>query len=244
MKFATISLLLAALCFTQKGYADSSNNKNVPDRQGIYLAPGWGKLSFEAPAVGSYELPVIDLASDGRVANTDGEDLNLSELMGDKITLLSFIYRTCDDVNGCPLSTMVLYTVGSKIDKEPALKDKLRLLTLSFDPASDTPAVMQEYGESILGSSKVDWRFLTTRSEQQIQPILEAYQQSVVPDVIADGKPRKFSHLLRVFLIDRNQQVRNIYSLSFLHPDILINDIKTLLLEEQNADSLAALPSK
>jgi cytochrome c peroxidase len=242
MKFAKLRLLLAALCFTQSGFAVSANN--IPDRQGVYLAPGWGKLSFEAPAAGSYKLPIIDLASDGQVASTEGEDLNLSELMGDKITLLSFIYRTCDDVNGCPLSTMVLYTVGSKIDKEPALKDKLRLLTLSFDPASDTPEVMQEFGESILGKSQVDWHFLTTKSEQQIQPILDAYQQSVVPDVIAEGKPRKFSHLLRVFLIDRNKQVRNIYSLSFLHPDILINDIKTLLLEEENAASLATLPSK
>ena len=37
------------------------------------------------------------------------------------------------------------------------------------------------------------------------------------------------SHILRVFLIDQEKNVRNIYSVSFLHPDLLINDIKTLL---------------
>ena len=41
----------------------------------------------------------------------------------------------------------------------------------------------------------------------------------------------RFTHLLRVYLIDRDLQVRNIYSVSFLHPDILMNDLETLLLE-------------
>lgn len=234
--------LIAALLLMQCSYANSSSSsrKDVPDRQGVYLAPGWGKLSFEAPAAGSYELPVIDQAADGAVVDSQGNEINLAKLMGNKISLLSFIYRTCDDVNGCPLSTMVLYTVGSKIEKEPSLKDKLKLLTLSFDPESDTPEVMQEYGESIAGGSSMDWQFLTTKSEQQIEPILDAYQQSVIPDVSEDGKARKFSHLLRVYLIDQNKQVRNIYSLSFLHPDILINDIKTLLMEQESG-SVATL---
>ncbi|MDD1614006.1 MAG: photosynthetic protein synthase I, partial [Methylococcaceae bacterium] len=41
-----------------------------------------------------------------------------------------------------------------------------------------------------------------------------------------------FSHILRVYLIDKNKQLRNIYSVAFLHPDTLINDIKTLLQTE------------
>jgi len=224
----------AALCVCQSSFATE-----LPDRQGVYLAPGWGKLSFEAPAAGSYTLPVIDQAAKGKVTDSNNKEVNLSELMGDKITLLSFIYRTCDDVNGCPLSTMVLNTVGSKVSEEPQLNGKLRLLTLSFDPESDTPAAMREYGESIMGNHKIDWRFLTTKPEQNIQTILDAYQQSVVPDVLADGEGRKFSHLLRVYLIDRDKQIRNIYSLSFLHPDLLINDIKTLLMEEASSASLA-----
>ena len=37
------------------------------------------------------------------------------------------------------------------------------------------------------------------------------------------------SHILRVFLIDRQKNIRNIYSPSFLHPDILLADIRTVL---------------
>jgi cytochrome c peroxidase len=40
------------------------------------------------------------------------------------------------------------------------------------------------------------------------------------------------SHILRVMLIDRQRRVRNIYSVSFLHADTVLNDVRTLLLEE------------
>ena len=229
----------AALLIIQSSFAtiatadEGLETKSGLERQGVYLAPGWGKLSFTAPAAGSYELPIIDTAAGGEVLTSTGKKISLADLLGEKISILSFIYRTCDDVNGCPLSTMVLNTVGNKISEQPLLKDKLRLLTLSFDPRSDTPDVMREYGASILAGRDMDWHFLTTESDAKIQPILDSYQQSVVADGVSeDGVARKFSHLLRVYLIDQKQQVRNIYSLSFLHPDILINDIKTLLMED------------
>ena len=232
-------MVITALCFVQVSIAEAAAQA-PKDRQGVYLAPGWGKLSFEAPAAGTYELPVIDTAASGEVLDTDGNAMQLSDLMGDKVTLLSFIYRTCDDVNGCPLSTMVLYTIGNKLAEQDEFAGRLRLLTLSFDPEFDTPEVMQEYGESILGNAEMDWAFLTTASESKIQPILEAYQQSVVPDVQASGEGgNKFSHILRVYLIDHDKQVRNIYGLSFIHPDILINDVKTLLLEKELLESIA-----
>jgi len=41
--------------------------------------------------------------------------------MGDKIVLLSFIYSTCSDINGCPLATAVFHKIGCPTDKKPAL---------------------------------------------------------------------------------------------------------------------------
>ncbi len=37
--------------------------------------------------------------------------------------------------------------------------------------------------------------------------------------------------MLKVFLIDGQAQVREIYSTSFLLPEVVLNDIKTLLME-------------
>jgi cytochrome c peroxidase len=39
------------------------------------------------------------------------------------------------------------------------------------------------------------------------------------------------AHVLRVFLIDSERRIRNIYSPSFLHPDLVLNDVRTLLAE-------------
>lgn len=202
-------------------------------RQGAYLAPGWGKLSFDAPEAGTYELPALMSAAGGTLLATDGRPVELSELVENKVTLLSFIFRTCDDVNGCPLSTMVLRTVAARMAKEPQLADRLRLVTISFDPQNDTPAAMADYERSIidLEGAELDWDFLTSESDEQIKPVLDAYEQFVVRDVTSSDRMGKFSHILRVYLIDPEARIRNIYSLSFLHPDILVNDVKTLLME-------------
>jgi len=46
------------------------------------------------------------------------------------------------------------------------------------------------------------------------------------------GRPvRQLSHVLKVFLIDRAGDVREIYTSTFLHPRAIIGDIETLLME-------------
>ncbi len=203
-----------------------------PPTQQQILAPGYGNLEFPAPEPGSYTLPVLGSAADGKVLDTQGNVLTLHSLMGDKVVLLSFIYSTCSDVNGCPLATAVLHKIKNRLKKEPELAEKLRLVTLSFNPEHDTPEMMQHYGQE-LQDKGVEWRFLTTQSEQDLQPILAHYKQNIQKVYDARGKfTGTFSHILRVYLVDKNKQLRNIYSVAFLHPDTLINDIKTLLQTE------------
>jgi cytochrome c peroxidase len=195
------------------------------------LPPGYGALQFDAPEPGSYSLPPMGMAVDGAVLDSSGRSLRLFDLFDDKIVLLSFIYSTCTDVGGCPLATAVLHKVQRRLNDEPSLRERLRLVTISFNPAHDTPEVMREYGAGFQGTG-VDWRFMTTESEQALQPILDGYNQSVQKDVNAEGAATgTFSHILRVFLIDRQKRIRNVYSVSFLHPDTLINDVKTVLLK-------------
>ena len=62
-------------------------------------------------------------------------------------------------------------------------------------------------------------------------PILKDYDQPVIRKYNKDGGYDGVeSHLLRVFLIDDKKLIRNVYNVDFLHADLLINDIKTLLL--------------
>lgn len=196
----------------------------------ILLAPGYGTLTFTAPKAGTYHLPIYGDATDGNVIDSTGRPQKLNELMGDKIVLLSFIYATCNDVNGCPLSTSVFHKIKRRLSNA-GLKNDLRLVTLSFDPKHDTPDVMANYAKS-LETEQTDWRFLTTPSKAALNPILIGYNQTIEQEYNDDGEATgTFSHTLRVYLIDKNKKIRKIYSVGFLHPDILINDVKTLTLE-------------
>ncbi len=230
-------LLLASI-------ATLSISRAEPDLSSKSLGPGYGSLEFSAPEPGSYELPLLGLAANGKVLDTQGNTLTLHNLMGDKVVLLSFIYSTCNDINGCPLATTVLQKIKSRLKKEPELNDKLRLITISFNPEQDTPEIMSHYGQAFKDQG-IEWRFLTTQSPKELQPILEHYKQSIQKIHDSQGKfTGTFSHLLRVYLIDKNKQIRNIYSVTFLHPDTLINDIKTLLHLKPKQNSLSLNPQK
>ncbi|WGS85555.1 cytochrome c peroxidase [Methylomonas sp. UP202] len=220
MKFSFLLGLVAVLA-TAPGFADPL------DRQ--TLAPGHAGLVFQLAAPGSYQLPVIQAAADGEVLTSDNRPKRLHDLMGDKLVLLSFIYAACSDSNGCPLATQVLQKIGRQLQKQPELADKLRLITLSFNPTQDTPDMMRHYGAGF-NAGQFDWRFLTTRDEAALQPILDGYQQSVQKILDEQGRfSGTYSHLLRVYLIDKDKKVRNIYNVDSLHADTVLNDVKTLL---------------
>ena len=193
----------------------------------VVLAPGYGVLDFTPPAVGDYQLPVIEPATDHTVVLASGEPSTLFDQFDGKIVLLSFIYLSCNEVNGCPLATHVLLKTLRSLP--PTLASALSVISVSFDPTNDRPEVLSAYSRS-LTEAFPQWLFATTASEQQLQPILADYGQNRIVDINESGRAvGTFSHNLRVFLIDRKRQIRNIYSVSFLHPEILANDIQTLL---------------
>ena len=199
------------------------------------LAPGWRSLSYEPPAAGSYQLPPITRAFDGTVLLEDGQESQLFDLMGDRLVLFSFIYTRCNDINGCPLANAVFHKLQAKLQERPNVAQATRLLSMSFDPERDTPEVMREFGQG-LGGNGVDWQFLTARDRETLEPILDDYGQYTIREYDESGEyTGDFAHMLRVFLIDRELRVRNIYSVAFLHADILINDLETLLLESPSS---------
>ena len=196
-------------------------------------------LEYMPPEPGTYELPAIQTASDGWVLDADGTRRRLFDYLGDRLALLSFVYTRCHDGSGCPFATAMLRRIDQQALEQAGLADEVRLVTLSFDPERDRPESMRRYvpRKSYLETPwrERSWAFLTTESEQEIAPILDGFGQYVVKERGQDGKPTgEFTHVLKVFLIDRERRVRNIYSTSYLHPAILVGDLQTLALEEES----------
>jgi cytochrome c peroxidase len=244
--YAMASLLVLGLAFFACDRADRDLEPDAElashssgEANEIALAPGYGPLAFDAPEPGSYALPPLGDAADGNLLGSDGSPVALHELIGDKVAILSLMYSSCSDVNGCPLAMAVLHQIASRMEKDPDLADGLRLLSLSFDPARDTPEVMAEHA-SHHAAHGVDWRFLTTASQSELRPILDAYGQSLILGFDDEGNELgDISHVLRVFLIDPSRRIRNIYSVSYLHADTLVADVRTLLIEARVDESQA-----
>jgi cytochrome oxidase Cu insertion factor (SCO1/SenC/PrrC family) len=199
----------------------------------VVLAPGYSALEFTPPAPGNYALPPLGQAADGPVIDINGQPHNLQDYLGDKITVMSFIYTTCNDINGCPLAAFVFKSVQDAIAADARLQQQVRLLSFSFDPDHDTPSTLKAYASHFVAPDS-DWQFLTTQSQAALDPTLEAYGQWVIRDYDSEGNYLgTMSHVLRVFLIDKQHRIRNIYSTSFLHADTVVNDIRTLILESE-----------
>lgn len=195
-------------------------------------------MDFVPPAAGSYALQRIMPAPDGMVLDVHGKAPALSSFTRGYITLLGFIYTTCTDPTGCPLAYEVFNTLKRKIQSTTNISGRVQFVSLSFDPLRDTPDVMKQYGGSHLNKRDgLLWYFITTRSPKELLPLVEGFGQDVRVSVSKkDGHiVRELSHVLKVFLLDKTGTVREIYSSSFLMPQMVMNDIETLLLEEQTA---------
>jgi cytochrome oxidase Cu insertion factor (SCO1/SenC/PrrC family) len=229
-------LLLLTLLGVTSGQLFAAQHQRSADAA---LAPGYGDLEFEPPVPGSYNLPVLGHAADSKLLDSKGDLASLHGLMRNKFILLGFIYTHCSDVNGCPLASYVMARVQDRVMEDTALKDYVRLVSFSFDPANDTPEVLEQYARQFRKAGS-DWHFVTARSAEELDATLEAYNQFVIRDYDQEGKfLGSISHMLRVYLIDQNRDIRNIYSVSFLHPDTVINDIRTIV-GRNTADSNTA----
>jgi len=188
---------------------------------------------YFAPRPGTYELPVIKAAADGEVVDATGQERALSTLTHGRVTVMSFIYTRCAAARACPMATGVLMQLHQASADDPELAKGLRLVSMSFDPENDTPQRMAAYSNLADRSRPAaEWQFVTTAGQAQLQPILAAYGQAVDRKQNPNDPTGPLNHTLRVFLIDAEGRIRNIYSSGTLDLRLVMADIKTLLREK------------
>ena len=191
---------------------------------------------YDAPSPGSYSLPVIKVAPDGAVLDSNGKGQRLRDIFRGRVTVLSFIYTRCAAPKACPYATGVLSQLHRASIDDSELKKRLRLVSLSFDPDYDTPQRLALYSEGVNGESAgCEWRFATAKSRPELDSILEGYDQAVDKRGDPNDPQGPLYHILRVFLIDRDGRIRNIYSSGTLDLRLVLADVKTLLIEEAKA---------
>lgn len=224
-RLSALLAALAGLLLTAGAEAHRAEHKPVAVRP---------LMDYVPPPAGSYLLPVIQRAPDGEVVAADGKPHRLSEYTRGRITLLSLIYTYCTEPTGCALAYETGVEVKNRILADERLRGRARFVSLSFDPLNDSHESMQAYGgRHARRDGPLPWHFLATRSMKALQPILDGFGQEIEIEQDERGRPtRTISHMLKLFLIDREGRVREIYSTAFLHPEAMLNDIRTLVMEE------------
>jgi cytochrome c peroxidase len=183
---------------------------------------------FEPPAPGTYELPPIQGVSERELLDSSGERAPLLGLRPDQVAVVSFVYRGCADADGCPLALAVLRRLDRSLAERESLAARVRMVTASFDAKNDTRGRMAELRSALAPRS--DWRFLTAGGDEEIAPVLAEFGQDTLRLIGTGGEPTPLiRHVLKVFLVDGERRVRNVYSAGFLDARLLMNDLETVL---------------
>lgn len=171
-------------------------------------------------------------APDGDVLTSDGRSVRMHQVLRARLSVVSFMYTYCRDPEGCPRARAAMEAVQAALLVDHDLAATAQLVSLSFDPSHDTPEQMRLYGGERALDSRVRWRFLTTASVPALLPLLRGFGQDVSIETDTKGRPmRTLNHLLKLFLVDAAQNVREIYSVATLDPRTILNDLRTLQLE-------------
>ena len=114
----------------------------------------------EAPAVTEVPKTVQpgEPAPDAALVDQDGRPVFLSSFKGRPVAL-TFIYTRCPIPDFCPLMDRNFKVIQDAIRQTPALA-QAKLLSISLDPAYDTPPVLKPYAAKLAADPAI-WSFLT-----------------------------------------------------------------------------------
>jgi protein SCO1/2 len=181
-------------------------------------------LALGGPASdGASRLAVIQDAPDFTLTSEAGNPVRLADLRG-KVLLVGFIFTTCN--GGCPATTHRMGQVQQELKTRGLLRgDRVRLLSITLDPVRDTPEVLRNYMR-LYDVDPASWTFLTGPPDE-VGKTVKAWGMWARP--AANGQ---LDHPSRIFLVDPQGKVREIYNLNFLKVPWVAEDI-TLLLKEK-----------
>jgi len=169
-------------------------------------------------------LAVIRQAPAVELTTQNGQPLASKNFKG-KVLLVSFIFTTCNGT--CPATTHRMSGVQQELKTRGLLKgDRVRLLSITLDPTRDKPEVLRGYMR-LYDIDPANWSFLTGSTEQ-VGQVVKEWGMWAKP--AANGQ---LDHPSRIFLIDLRGQIREVYSLAFMKPQWVAEDIELLLQEGQ-----------
>jgi protein SCO1/2 len=195
---------------TPDGYADATLDQIVITAQARpdYKPP----VSYHVPSAGD-DVPNFKLI------NQDGKTIHLGQFKG-RVLLLTFIYTRCPLADYCPRMSHNFAEIDKALQATPALYAKTHLLSISFDPKYDTPAVLKSYGGAYTGQFTREkfqhWDFAAAPVDE-MAALTQFFCVGVTP-----GDSGTLTHSLSTVLIGKDGKVMSWYPTNDWQPaDVL-----------------------
>ena len=149
-----------------------------------------GRSGPAEPAGFARAVAELQPAPDFALIDQDGDPVTLASLRG-HVLLLDFVYTHCP--GPCPILTGTHVAVQRALS--PELAERVRFVSISLDPARDTPEALRQYATA-RGADLARWSFLTG-PPAAVADVLERYGVGAKP--AANGE---IEHLVITYLID------------------------------------------
>jgi protein SCO1/2 len=165
--------------------------------------------------------PVPDLS----LTNQDGKKFTFKDYRG-KALAVTFIYRECPLPEFCIKMSRQFADMANQIAADPAAKDKIRLLSISFDPERDTPEKLKQYGLGYLGREPKDdltiWN-LAVGTDKEVRAVADFFGLKYETDA---ADKTQINHSLVTAVIAPDGKVTRLFSGGRWTPDDVLAELK------------------
>lgn len=165
-----------------------------------------------------------------------GQAFGLNSLRG-KVVVANFVYTSCEDT--CPMLSSRMRVLQNGLREQALLGGKVQLISVTTDPARDSPEKLRSYAEG-LDADPHSWWFLTgpeATIRSLIQegfklPVQEMAGAEATPHVHADGKHHlheyEVLHANQFVLVDQQGHIRTYYDGLSVDPEQIVRDVGRL----------------
>jgi protein SCO1 len=160
-----------------------------------------------------------ELVPDSTFVDQDGKKRAFNSFRGSMV-VLTFIYTRCPLPTFCPMMDRHFVAIQERMHDDPLLT-KVHLVTITFDPAYDTPAVLRKHARE-LNADLSRWTFLTG-DQDAIEKFGGRFGVFVTR---ASNDPRDITHNLRTAIVGPDGKVIKIYTGNEWTPDEILADLK------------------
>ena len=183
-----------------------------------------GQARPDYKPVVQYHVPEAgDQVPDFELLNQSGRVIRLKQFKG-KVVLLTFIYTRCTLADYCPRMSRNFARIDNLLSADSKLYAETHLISVSFDPAYDTPKVLRSYGGGYTGKYTKEnfahWDFAAP-PEKELTAVTQFFDVGVTP-----GGDRSLTHSLSTVLIGKDGKVIAWYPTNEWSPEEVVRQMK------------------